>query len=251
MSAAVRRLFPLAAMLAVLALAGIAAAAADSPIPQIDIDPADQAWAESIVPESADLGKGWIANPATEGGSDSDDSSSDSSWCAEGTPNRSDLTATGAAMTPNFERTDNSSLSSYAIVWQTPDHADADWDRTVTRMPAFLDCLAAVFRGGPKAVKIVVTAKGPIAFPTVTSRTAAYRITVAIKTTVRVKKKRRTKLSEFANFDFVLLGNGRASATITLLWFNRKPVSAAYEQSLARTIAARMATDPAASAPTP
>jgi hypothetical protein len=53
-------------------------------------------------------------------------------------------------------------------------------------------------------------------------------------------------LLPFANFDFILFGNGRASGTMIVLSFNPKPLSVAYEQSLAEKMAARMASDPAA-----
>ncbi len=239
-----RRLVLLLLASIVLALTGVAGAASTDP--QIRIEPVDQAWANSIVLVPADLGKGWKAEPMDERAPSSDDSSDDSTWCAEGIPNRSDLIATGGASSPDFTRSDNSSVSSYSIVWQTPEQAQAEWDRTVTRMPAFINCLAAVFNGGPRAAKLVVTAKGSLAFPAVTSRTAAYRIKIAYEQTVRVKKKRKQKRSPFANFDYILFGNGRASVTLIVLSFNPKPLSASYERSLAEKMAARIATDPAA-----
>lgn len=237
-----RRLVLLPFALIVLVLAGVAAAASGDP--QIRTDPLDQAWAQSIVLVPTDLGTGWVAGPVQEPGQQSDDSSNDS-WCAEGIPNRSDLTVTGGAFSPDFTSSNDSSVSSYSMIWQTAEQAQADWDRTITRMPAFINCLAAFFNGGPKAVKIVVTGKGALAFPAVTSRSAAYRIKVAIETTVRVKKKRKKKLLPFANFDYVLFGNGRASATMILLSFNPKPLSIAYERLLAEKMVARMASDPA------
>jgi len=237
-----RRLVLLPLALIILVLAGVAAAASSDP--QFRADPVDQDWAQSIVLVPADLGRGWVAQPVEKPGQQSDDSSNDS-WCAEGLPDRSDLTITGGASSPEFMSSSDSSLSSYSMIWQTADQAQSDWDRTIARMPAYINCLAAFFNGGPGDVRIVVTGKGALAFPAVASRSAAYRIKVAIETTVRVKKKKRKKLSPFANFDLIMFGNGRASSTIIVLSFNPKPVSIAYERSLAEKMGARMASDPA------
>jgi hypothetical protein len=248
MSVASRRLITIALTLSALAVAGLATAAATDP--QISIDPADQAWAQSIVLVPGDLGQGWTADPVRESEPQSESSSGDSTWCREGIPNQSDLTITGVATSQDFRRSDDASVSSYSIVWQTAEQAQADWDRTMVTMPAVIDCLAGLFNGGPKAVKIVVTAKGAFAFPPVTSRTAAFRIKLAIQTTVRVKKKRKKKLVPFANLDFVMVGNGRASGVMILDSFNPKLLTVAYERSLAEKMAARMTADPRA-APAP
>ncbi len=236
-----RRVVVLPVVLAVLALAGVAAAA-DPTDPQININPTDQSWAESIVLAPADLGKGWVADPSSEG--DSGSSGDESTWCPEGTPNQSDLTTTGGGSSPDFTRADSSWASSVAIVWQSPDQAQADWDRTLNVMPAFLKCLGKLFSGTAPGVKITVASKGAIAFPAVAPRTSAFRVKLAVKPTGRVKRTRRKTL--FANYDMVLLGNGRASVWLFLVWFNRKPVSTAYERSLAEKMAARMTTDPSA-----
>jgi hypothetical protein len=229
--------------LTVLALAGVAAAASTDP--QISIDPIDQTWAESIVLAPGDFGQGWKAEPMPEVDLEGIDSGSEE-WCVEGTPDRSDLIVTGGAVSPDFTRPDDSSVSSYSLVWKTAEQAQTEWDRTLTRMPAFVSCLAALFSSGPKAVKIVVTRKGALALRAVTPRSAAFRIQLALERTVRVKKKRRKKLSPFANFDIVLFGNGRASVTMLFVSFNPKPFSITYERSLVEKMAARMATDPAA-----
>jgi hypothetical protein len=235
-----RRLVLLPVVLVVLALAGVAAAA-DPTNPQISINPIDQSWAESMVLAPADLGRGWVADPSSEG--DSSSSGDESTWCPEGTPNQSDLTTTGGGSSPDFTRGDSSWASSVAIVWQTADQAQSDWDRTLNVMPAFLKCLGGLFSGTAPGVKITVASKGAIPFAAVAPRTSAFRVKLAVKPTRRVKKKRKPL---FANYDMVLLGNGRASAWLFLVWFNGKPLSAAYERSLAEKMAARMTTDPAA-----
>jgi hypothetical protein len=233
--------------LTVFALAGVAAAASTDP--QINTDPIDQAWAESIVLAPSDFGQGWKAEPMPEMDEESTASPSDESWCVEGIPDRSDLIVTGGAASPDFTRSDNASVSAYALVWKTPEQAQAEWDRTLTRMPAFVNCLAAIFGGdGPLGIKIVVTRKGPLTLPAATPRSAAFRIKLAIEETVRVKKKRKKKRTPLANFDLVLVGNGRASVTAFFVSFNPKPFSTAYERSLVEKMAARMATDPTAPA---
>jgi hypothetical protein len=237
-----RRLVLVPVALIVLALAGVAAAA--SPMdPHKTINATDQAWADSIVLERADLGKGWMVDPSSEGNS-SDESSAE--WCPAGTPDQSDLTMTGTGASPDFTRSDSSYASSLADVWRTGDEAQAGWDRTVAAMPAFLECLEELFREAPAGLKVSVTSKGELPFAAVGSRTAAYRIKLVIQST-RGPKKKRKKL--VANYDMVLFGNGRASAWLFFVWFKGKPLSAAYERSLAEKMAARMATDPAQAAP--
>src|SRR3989442_6061437 len=133
MSQRVRRLLPSAAALVVLVPAGVAAASASDP--QVKIDAADQAWADSIVLSSADLGRGWTID-RTGGVAGGDESSGDSTWCPEGTPSEPDLTITGGSASPDFKRKDDSSVSSYVFVWQTAEQAQADWERTQATMPA-------------------------------------------------------------------------------------------------------------------
>jgi hypothetical protein len=228
-------LFPIA--LVVLALASVAAAAAPTE-PRHTTNATDQAWADSIVLAHDDLGKGWMADPTSEGNS-SDESSE--TWCPAGTPDQSDLTTTGSGASPDFTRSDSSYASSLSVIWRTADEAQADWDRTTTAMPAFLECLGELFREAPPGLKISITSKGALPFAAVAPRTAAYRIKLVIKST-RGPKKKRKKL--VANYDMVLFGNGRASATLFFVWFSGRPLSAAYEKSLAEKMAARMATDP-------
>jgi hypothetical protein len=237
-----RRLVLVPVALIVLALAGVAAAAAPTD-PQRTINPTDQAWADSIVLARADLGKGWMIDPTSEGNS-SDESSE--SWCPAGTPDQSDLTMTGNGASLDYTRTDSSYASSLAVVWRTGDEAQADWDRTAAAMPAFLECLGRLFSEAPAGLKVSVTSKAALPFAAVASRTAAYRIKLLIKST-RGPKKKRKKL--VANYDMVLFGNGRVSAWLFFVWFNGRPLSAAYEKSLADKMAARMATDPAPPAP--
>jgi hypothetical protein len=233
-----RRLVLVPVVLFVLALAGVAAAAAPTD-PHRTINPTDQAWADSIVLARDDLGKGWMIDPTSEGNS-SDESSE--SWCPAGTPDQSDLTMTGSGSSPDFTRTDSSYASSLAAVWRTSDEAQAEWDRTNTAMPAFLVCLGELFKQAPPGLKVSVASKGALPFAAVAPRTSAYRIKLVIKST-RGPKKKRKKL--VANYDMVLFGKGRASASLFFVWFSGRPLPAGYEKALAEKMAARMATDPA------
>jgi hypothetical protein len=232
-----------AAALVLFVWAGIAVAAPTDP--QIAIDPVDQAWANSIVVTGADLGKSWIAQPPSGGGSGTDDGSA---WCPDGIPDMSDLIVTGGGSSPDFKRRrdDTSSVSSYAYVFQTQDQAQADWDRTLATTPAFLDCFAGLFKMSVAGVKFDATPKGAVAFPTIAPRTAVYRIKIVMTSSKRVKRKIK-RSNETSYIDFVSLGNGRAYSVLFVSWFRSKPLPAGFERSLAEKVASRMATDPSQS----
>ena len=229
------------AAVAALALAGTAGAAATDP--QVQIAPADQAWAESILLSSADLGTGWSA--LSGGGGQAGDASA-SNLCPGFTPNESDLVVTGGSGSPDFMRSDGAVVSSAATVWQTPEHAQADWDRMV--QPQLLSCLAsAIAAGSTKKLKIVIRSKGQLEFPDVASRTAAYRVRLSFHASRKVKGKLK-KIAVPATFDLVLLGNGRATGMLLFVFVNAKPITASTEQSVAQLMAQRLARDPSAGA---
>jgi hypothetical protein len=60
---------------------------------------------------------------------------------------------------------------------------------------------------------------------------------------VKVRKKRR-QITVPATFDFVALGNGRATAILYMAYLNAPPLTESYKQSLATLLAKRIATDP-------
>lgn len=230
----VRRIF--AVVICALVFCSVAAAASTDP--QVQIVPADQAWADSIVLTSSDLGRGWTADPSIGGGTSS--GGSGDGECAS--PDESDLTLTGGSSSPDFERSGGSFVSSTAMVWQTADQAQADWDRNVK--PSLLDCLAAeVASASTKKFKIAVTGKREVVYPALAPRMAAYRISYAYKFRVKVKKKRKT-VSVPATFDFVAFGNGRATAMLIMISLNKSPLGESYKQLLATRMTQRMATDP-------
>ena len=228
----------LAAVLGSLVLCGAAAAASTDP--QVQIAPADQSWAESIVLRAGDLGPGWKGSAAAE----SEPGAGTGAGCPELGTDESDLTITGGNSSPEFLRTTGAGglVSSTAFTWQTAEQAQADWDRNV--QPALLTCLArSVQSASTKGLKIVVTAKRQLTYPAVAPRTAAYGLSLLYKTTVKIKKKRK-KIAVPATLDFVALGNGRATAILLVISFNRAALSETYKQSLATVMALRMASDP-------
>jgi hypothetical protein len=53
-------------------------------------------------------------------------------------------------------------------------------------------------------------------------------------------------MSAPATFDLIIVGNGRATALLAMLSFNKVPLSGSSKQSFAGMLAKRMATDPTA-----
>ncbi len=223
-----------------LTLAGVAAASSTDP--KVAISAVDQAWAEAIVLTSADLGKGWSTSVGL-GDSDSGDTTDDSSWCPEGTPDESDLTVTGGSSSPDFER-GHASVSSAALIWQTADQAQADWERWTSAMPAFMKCLASVFTGTIAGLRVSAAVSGPLAvFAGAAPRVSAYRLKIVFKPPARRKKKAKPLI---AYFDVAFFGTGRAFGWAFMDSFSPKPLTLAYERTLIEKMAARMANDPAA-----
>jgi hypothetical protein len=223
------------------ALAFCAAATAATGDPQYQLNPADQSWADSILVGSADLGADW--KQAGGGGSIDGSSGGGGGDTACSTPDESDLIMTGGSASPDFIRSDGAWMSTAAVVWQTPDQAQADWDRNV--QPGLLSCLASsLSTSSTKKVKIVVAGKKQLAFPAIAGgRSAAYRLSLILKGTVKVRKKTR-KVAIRASFDFVAVGSGRATAMLWTFALNRQPVSDFNKQQWALLMAQRMTVDP-------
>jgi hypothetical protein len=230
-----RRLTPFIVVLIAFVLAGVAVAASTDP--QVVPDAVDQVWAESILLGPADLGKGWRETTDHDSGSGGDEGST---FCPEASLDQSDLTVTGGGYS-EFSR-GPSSVSSFAIVWKTPEQAQAYFDRTVAVMPALQKCIAALFGISPAGVGIAVAANGALRFPAVAIRSAAYRIKLVIKSPGRTKKQRKPLV---VNWDTIVLANGRAAAWLYVYSYSSRPVSLAKEISLATALAARMEKDPA------
>jgi hypothetical protein len=231
-----RLLFVLVAALAFCATAG-AAATGD---PQYQAVQADQDWASAIVLSGSDMGSGWrqsSSDGATDGGGSAGDTA-----CS--TPDESDLTLTAGSSSPDFSRADGAYVSTSAIVWQTADQAQADWDRNV--QVGLLSCLAASAEGSTtKKVKVVVTGRKQLTYPALATRSAAFRLSLVFKTSIKVHKKLR-KIAVRATYDFIAVGTGRATALMWALSFDRSPLSDFNKQQWAMLMVQRMAVDPSA-----
>ncbi len=235
------RRFAVLVVLLALACSGTALAASLAG-PQVQVDAADQAWAAAAAVSLPDLGSGWkpsgtgIALSAADTGAES--------GCTASDPDESDLTVTGGWASPDFYGPGGAYVGSEAIVWSSADQAQADWDRT--QQSAFLDCMAqGAVKGSTKQVKISVASKGALAFPAVAPRTAAYRLHLVYSAKMRIGKTKKFRTVKVpGNFDVVFVVNGRATAMLLLNSSAVAPISAAAEQQLATSVAARIATDP-------
>jgi hypothetical protein len=155
----------------------------------------------------------------------------------------SDLVLTGGTYSPDFYRSDGAYFAATAVTWQTPEQAQADWSRTL--QPAVMGCLAADLEAeSTKQVKVVITGRRQLAWPTFGERSVVYRISLVLKAHVRVKKKWRN-MSAKATADFIAVGAGRARAMIWTFAFNAHPLSDVTQQQWATLMAQRMASPPA------
>ena len=225
-------------VVAALALAVCGAAVAALPA-QLQFDEKDQAWAKNMLLAQYDLEAVWQDMPGNGEAGDP----RDNAFCPpEVSPDESDLVITGGNYA-SFARTDGGALAfSSSTVWQTAEHAQADWDRTV--QPQLLNCVAAGLRSAStKKVKLVVTKTTALSLPAIAPRTAAYRFSLAYKSTRKVRGKKRT-VSLPATFELVLLGNGRASLQIGFLAFNKVPIGAASKERTLVKLARKLQYDP-------
>jgi hypothetical protein len=226
--------------LAVVALAALAlgtAAAAATGDPQYQLNQADQAWTDGIVISTQDVGSGWKRD-GLPGGITGETSPSPS--CS--LPDMSDLVLTGGTYSPDFYRSDAAYVAATAVAWQTPEQAQADWSRNL--QPAVMGCLAADLQAeSTKQVKIVVTGRHQLAWPTFGERCVAYRISLVLKARVKVRKKWRN-MSAKATADFIAVGAGRARAMLWTFSFDAHPLNDFTKQKLAMLMAQRMASPP-------
>jgi hypothetical protein len=166
-----------ALLLAVLAVPALALAAADGEPPKEKLTAADRAKARSIVLKPTDFAPGWKRVPSSAGGDDELE-------CSFFDPDGSDLTLSGKAEA-EFERQGGiPSVLSYADVYATAANASTAWTRTIT--PALARCIAEVFRKEASAdpgTKVTILKHGPISFPKVAPRTAAYRVALRVSVT--------------------------------------------------------------------
>ena len=230
----VRRL----ALVALAALAFCAAAAAATGDPQYQLNVADQTWTDSIILGTQDVGTSWKRDgfPGGITGAGSGASAS----CSM--PDMSDLVLTGGTYSPDFYRSDGAYVASTAVAWQTPEQAAADWSRNL--QPAVMGCLAGDLQSeSTKQIKVVVTGRRQLAWPTFGDRSVVYRISLVLKARVKVRKKWRN-VSAKATADFIAVGAGRARAMIWTFSFNAHPLDDFSQQKWAMLLAQRMSTQP-------
>ena len=185
-------------VLAVLALPALALAADTDPTKQIN--PIDQRKAASIVLKRPEVTvPGWKRVPATPVGADP--------GCPGYNPDQSDLVLTGEAET-NFESRETK-VGVESNVFKTRSDALASWTRQVK--PALAPCLARLLKQAVEQVggKAAIGTYGPIAFPKVAPRTAAYRVLINLSQTAAGK----TTTVPFT-VHVVVLGNGRGDARL-------------------------------------
>jgi len=226
------------ALVSLAALALCAAAAAATGDPQYQLNVADQAWTDSIILGTQDIGTGWKRDgfPGGITGAGSGASAS----CSM--PDMSDLVLTGGTYSPDFYRSDGAYVASTAVAWQTPEQAAADWSRNL--QPAVMGCLAGDLQSeSTKQIKVVVTGRRQLAWPTFGDRSVVYRISLVLKAHVKVRKKWRN-VSAKATADFIAVGAGRARAMIWTFSFNAHPLDDFSQQKWAMLLAQRMSAQP-------
>ena len=207
------RKLAVAFLLASLVVSGAALAARGDP--QKNITPADQARSKAMLLRKADLRPGFTATPASV--------EDDDFYCKA--LDESDLTLTGDAESPDFER-ELTFLSSLAQVYESVADANTSWRRGTSA--AGEKCVRDEFRRQFQRDGIRLISFRRVAFPRLAQRTAAYRL-VAGSQGVRVY------------VDVVVLQQSRAQAAL-LLGSALTPLAKAEEVRLATAIADRMKT---------
>ncbi len=210
-----RRLVTAAAALVLAVATGTASAARGDP--QKELTPADQARARSMLLKRSDLGPGFKATRQSSAGGDL--------YCKA--LDESDLTVTGDAESPSFERGVVTARSA-AQVYESLADATASWRRGTSA--AGLRCARDVLRRGFARAGITLESYKPIPFPDVAQRTAAYRAVVSA-TSQGVKVR--------LVIDFVALMHSRAQ--VALFFSGLSPIPRAEQLQLARLTSTRMA----------
>ena len=209
------------ACLAAAVLTGAALAATGDPLKRHTA--ADMAKARSIVFTRAELGAGWTRATTPQ--------TSDSPRCSYFRIDESDLVETGYAES-TFNHPSGATIGSEASVYRTVAQARTTWSRHVR--PALARCLAdEIRREAAKdgaTVRIVGTRRLP--FPTVSPRTAAYRIAARLTPTGAAAEIPLT-------YDLVFLERGRILALLGVVTAGPVP-PVSLDLPLARRLDRRM-----------
>ena len=157
-------------------------------------------------------------------------------------PDLSDLVLTGGTYSPDFSRSDGAYVAGTAVTWQTPEEAQADWSRTL--QPAVMGCLAADLQAeSTKRVKVVITGRRQLAWPTFGERSVVYRISLVLRRTDEGAEE-VAHVSARATADFFAVGVGRARTMLWTFSFDAHPLSDFTQQKWAPLLAQRMASPP-------
>jgi hypothetical protein len=217
-----RRCVPaiVAALVVVAPAAALTAAGHD---PQKRLNPRDQATARALLLTQADLGSDWSSKPPPA-------SRGDGLSCRGFDPDLSDLVETGEARSPVFARAITSTIFSSAAVYADARTAAAAWKRVMR--PALVRCLTSLLveGGSTSGLDIKTLSSGPLRFPHVAPRTAAFRIAVEVKA---------LGVALQITIDLVALGSGRSEAVLFLI-SAQQPFSGTLERRLARIVSARL-----------
>jgi hypothetical protein len=213
------RLRLLATGLAVALLAAAGEALATHGDPQEKLTPADNARARAMLLRKSDLGPGYTSTkPST---------AEPHFYCRA--LDESDLTVTGDAESPEFER-GFVFASSVAQVYESVADAAASWKRGTSA--AGERCARVLLRKGFAREGVRLVSMRRLVFPRVSSRSIAYRVELAGES---------QGVAVTVVLDLVVLMHSRAQAA---LFFGSAfvPVPRADEIRLARVVASRMAT---------
>ena len=205
-----------------LAASGVAVAAV-SKQPKKDIKPAAQAKAVAINVRRSDLpGKGWTSSPPSP-------TKGNTPTCSFYNPDQSDLTENGDADSRTFSSPDGSEVSSTTGIFVSASQAATAYKRIVQPdLPKCVGELLVKSGGG----KIVLRSSGKLAFPSYGDRSAAYRLTVTVKSG-------NTKVPVVV--DLVAVNQGKADIAF-FFTANRTPWSAAFEQHVVARVVSRAKT---------
>jgi hypothetical protein len=215
-------------LVALAALAGTASAAATKKgDPQKRHNPTDQAWAERIRVQRADLGAGdWRVEPP----SGDDLMQGGPKRCKD--PDLSDLVETGSAEEPDFSR-NGSLVTSGSIVFQSAAQMRTAFAR-LARTP-FQDCLLLGVKLGASAsgARVRVLSASSIKASRLAPMVRAGRVDLVVS---------GAAASVRGHITYHLLARGRASVVMVIASFGRPatPISPSLERHLVTIVAQRL-----------
>lgn len=210
---------------AVVSLTVVAVAAASPGDPKKVILPSVQAKAKAINVRLSDFPTApWKAKPAN--------SSSSNPKCSYYNPDQSDLTENGDAESPEFTLPSSSFVSSSTGIFVTASQGRTAYSRVV--QPALPRCLGEIFKKGTgHPDKVTIVSSKAVPFPNFAERTNAYRMVADFKASA--------KTTVHVYGDIVAMNRGKVDVAIFFFGIGGA-FNSSFEQSVARKVAARMAT---------